>query len=178
MNSLHLGDVVSHSRAILKADLEYAGDEDGNPDRRFVHEPVLEEVLVNPVAPCLEVGARAIGFKAERGDGAGHGGRGEGHDEGPLIFAATLLLRFAATRLLGCAAALVQLREGGGGMGVGVQMRSDGRRPDEKLRGDGRRPDEKLQGDGRRPDEKLRGDGRRPDEKLQGDGRRPDEKKK
>ncbi|CAI6008951.1 unnamed protein product [Closterium sp. NIES-65] len=61
------------------------------------------------------------------------------------------------------------------GMGVEVQMRGDGQRPDEKLRGDGRRPDEKLRGDGRRPDEKLRGDGRRPDEKLRGDGRRPDE---
>ncbi|CAI5519771.1 unnamed protein product [Closterium sp. Naga37s-1] len=61
-------------------------------------------------------------------------------------------------------------------MGVEVQMRGDGRRPDEKLRGDRWRPDEKLQGDGRRPDEKLRGDGRRPDEKLQGNGRRPDEK--
>ncbi|CAI7900771.1 unnamed protein product [Closterium sp. NIES-53] len=171
MNGLNLGNVVGHSRAILKADLEHAGDEDGNSDCSLVHEPILEmlpdgvggrvvmervdklwrgggdedadnssigllplpvllngflicpcvsltsgfgrlttekglfslamveedflevqslhvtaqEGLVNPIAPCLEVGARAIGFKTEWGDGVGHGGRGEGHAGDPLV---------------------------------------------------------------------------------------------
>ncbi|CAI7756728.1 unnamed protein product [Closterium sp. NIES-54] len=160
MNGLHLGSVVGHSREILKADLEHAGDEDSNSDCRFVHEAILEilpngvgggivvesvdkfgrggadedaddsnvrllpftvsvsstlvrplvsitcrigrlngerglfslstvekdvlevqylyvttqKLLVNPVAPCLEVGARAVGFKAKRGDGVAEGG--------------------------------------------------------------------------------------------------------
>ncbi|CAI7886605.1 unnamed protein product, partial [Closterium sp. NIES-53] len=43
-----------------------------------------QEVLVNPVAPCLEVGASAVGFKAERGDRVGESGQGEGHGEEPL----------------------------------------------------------------------------------------------
>ncbi|CAI5965127.1 unnamed protein product [Closterium sp. NIES-65] len=89
---------------------------------------------------------------------------------------ASRLLCCSAALLHCCSAALLHLFScGKRGMGVEVQMRGDGQRPDEKLWGDGRRPDEKLRGDGRRPDEKLRGDGRRPDEKLRGDGRRPDE---
>ncbi|CAI7873002.1 unnamed protein product [Closterium sp. NIES-54] len=171
MNGLNFGNVVGHSRAILKADLEHARDEDGNSDCSLVHEPILEmlldgiggkvvvecvdkfwrgggnedadnssidllplpvllncflicpcvsltsgfgrltrekglfslamveedilevqslhvtaqQVFVNPIAPCLEVGARTIGFKTEWGDGVGHGGRGEGHAGDPLV---------------------------------------------------------------------------------------------
>ncbi|CAI7815556.1 unnamed protein product [Closterium sp. NIES-54] len=171
VNGLHLGNVVGHSRTILKADLEHAGDENGNSDCRLVNEAIPEilpngvgggivvecvdkigrggtdedaddisigllpftlfvnsifvrlhvsitcrigrlnggrglfylatveedvlevqslhvtaqEVLVNPVAPCLEVGARLVGFKAEWGDGVGEGGRGEGHDKDPFV---------------------------------------------------------------------------------------------
>ncbi|CAI7764565.1 unnamed protein product [Closterium sp. NIES-54] len=146
MNGLNFGNVVGHSRAILKADLEHARDEDGNSNYSLVHKPILEmlpdgiggrvvvervdkfwrgggdkdadnssigllplpglfslamveedilevqslhvtaqQVLVNPTAPCLEVGARAIGFKTEWGDGVGHGGRGEGHSGDPLV---------------------------------------------------------------------------------------------
>ncbi|CAI7787150.1 unnamed protein product [Closterium sp. NIES-54] len=170
MNGQHLGNVVGHSRAILKADLEHYGDENGNSYYHLVHEAILEilpngigggivvesvdkfgrggadedandshigllplavlgnrilillgchniggigrllghggllslamieknvlevnstyfttqEVLVNPIAPCLEVGASAVGFKAEQGDGVGESGWGEGHDEEPF----------------------------------------------------------------------------------------------